>query len=553
MTDLVAFLLKSSIILLAFYTGYWFLLCKTTHFKLNRYYLLSGLLLSLSIPFMHFSLPNEYPDEIFVTLDSIQVVALPAVQQAHSFDYYKLLTGVYYLGMLFLSFRLFVQLYSLIKLYFSSQKEIINEKKIALTDKNSASFSFFGLIFISNKDRNSDEFKAILRHEYVHVRQYHSVDILLAEVLLIVLWFNPFAWLYLKSIKANHEFLADEAVVNTGFSANRYVEILFEQSSGMQLSLANNFNQSLTFKRLNMMKKIRSNKITQLKVLIALPVIIAMVIFVSCSKELLDVQTEKNKEVKQFESNPAKENNASGDEEVFFIVEQMPQFPGGELGLRKYIAMNVKYPQEAREKGIEGKVYVRFTVTKTGDVANVQIARGVDSILDNEAIRVIKTLPKWQAAEQDGKKVNVYYTVPIKFKVESEDMYQNINTNSEDISVVTSTSKSVVEIDEKTFKVVEKMPEFQGDKYGFRSFLANNLTYPEEAKKNKVEGTVYVRFRVTSNGNVDKVETVRSPSVLLNDEAERVVKLSSGKWKSGEHDGKKVNVWYTVPILFKLK
>ncbi len=553
MNDLAAFLLKSSIILLAFYTGYWFLLRKTTHFKLNRYYLLSGLLLSLSIPFMHFSLPNEYPDEIFVTLDSIQVVAVPAIQQAHSFDYYKLLTGVYYLGMLFLSFRLFVQLYSLIKLYFSSQKEIINEKKIALTDKNSASFSFFGLIFISNKDRNSDEFKAILRHENVHVRQYHSVDILLAEVLLIVLWFNPFAWLYLKSIKANHEFLADEAVVNTGFSAKRYVEILFEQSSGMQLSLANNFNQSLTFKRLNMMKKIRSNKLAQLKVLIALPVIIAMVIFVSCSKELLDVQTEKNKEVKQFESKPAKENTASGDEEVFFIVEQMPQFPGGELGLRKYIAMNVKYPQEAREKGIEGKVYVRFTVTKTGDVADVQIARGVDSILDNEAIRVIKTLPKWQAAEQDGEKVNVYYTVPIKFKVESEDMYQNINTNSEDISVVTSTSKSVVEIDDKTFKVVEKMPEFQGDKYGFRSFLANNLTYPEEAKKNKVEGTVYVRFRVTSNGNVDKVETVRSPSVLLNDEAERVVKLSSGKWKSGEHDGKKVNVWYTVPILFKLK
>ncbi len=444
MTDLVAFLLKSSIILLACYTGYWFLLRKTTHFKLNRYYLLFGVLLSLSIPFIHFSLPNEPSNEIFVTLDSIQVGAVYAALPEKSFDYFKLPEGLYYLGVLFLSFRLFVQFYLLIKLYLKSEKEIFNRAKLILTDKSNASFSFFGLIFISNKDRNSDEFKAILRHEYVHVRQYHSVDILLAEVLLIVLWFNPFAWLYLKSIKANHEFLADEAVVNTGFSANRYVEILFEQSSGMQLSLANNFNQSLTFKRLNMMKKIRSNKITQLKVLIALPVIIAMVIFVSCSKELLDVQTEKNKVVKQFESNPAKENNASGDEEVFFIVEQMPQFPGGELGLRKYIAMNVKYPQEAREKGIEGKVYVRFTVTKTGDVADVQIARGVDSILDNEAIRVIKTLPKWQAAEQDGKKVNVYYTVPINFKLSDEGSEKQIaETNIFDNNTMSEKARKI--------------------------------------------------------------------------------------------------------------
>lgn len=415
MIDIAEFLVKSSLILTAFYTGYWLLLRKTTHFTLNRFYLLSGLILSLSIPFLHFSLPEEYPADVFVTIDSIEVGAVYQQMPVETLDYFALLKKVYLFGVLLLSLRLIFQFFLLFKLYFGSDKKNISGNTVLLTDNNNASFSFFGFIFINRADYSTDEFWVILRHEIVHVQQKHSLDILFASILSIILWFNPFVWLYLKSIKANHEFLADEGVVNTGFSANRYLEILFEQNTGLHLNLANNFNQSLTFKRLNMMKKIKSNKITKLKVLIALPAIILMIIFVSCSNEQLDVQTEKNKEAKQFEANVPEKSTP--DDEVYFIAEKMPEFPGGELGLRKYIAMNVKYPQEAREKGIEGKVYVRFTITKTGNVADVQIAHGVDSILDNEAIRVINTLPKWQAAESNGQKVSVYYTVPINFKL----------------------------------------------------------------------------------------------------------------------------------------
>jgi len=106
------------------------------------------------------------------------------------------------------------------------------------------------------------------------------------------------------------------------------------------------------------------------------------------------------------------------EEEIFLIVEKMPEFPGGELGLRKYIASNVKYPNIARESGIEGKVYVRFCVTSTGRVEKVSIARGVDPILDKEAIRVVKTLPKWKPGQQRGKNVSVWYTVPINFQLQ---------------------------------------------------------------------------------------------------------------------------------------
>ena len=112
-------------------------------------------------------------------------------------------------------------------------------------------------------------------------------------------------------------------------------------------------------------------------------------------------------------------------EQIFVIVEHMPEFPGGDIALRKFIADNIIYPQEAISKGIQGKVFVQFVINKEGDVVNAKIARGIDPTLDNEAIRVIQSLPKWKPGEQskriDGEKVwvpkNVSFTVPVTFSL----------------------------------------------------------------------------------------------------------------------------------------
>ncbi len=570
MNELTEFLLKSSIILIAFYFGYWFLLRKTTHFMLNRFYLLAGLFTSLLIPFMHFSLPEEYPPEIFVTLDSIEVSAVYVQAQEKTLDFAEILRYIYWSGVFVLSFRLLFQFYLLIKLYLSAEKEVINGNVLLKTNKNNAAFSFFHLIFIHRDLRNSDEFTAVLRHEIVHVRQKHSVDILFAELLMIVLWFNPFVWLYLKSIKANHEFLADDGVVRNGFSANRYLEILFGQSTGLHLSLANNFNQSLTFKRLNMMKKIRSHKLTQLKVLIALPVIIAMVIFVSCSKELLDVKAENNQEVKEFEPQINKNQAISGDE-VFFIVEEMPQFPGGELGLRKYIAMNVKYPQEARKKNIQGKVYVRFIVTKTGAVDSVTVARKVDPVLDAEAVRVVSTLPKWQAGKQKGVPVNVWYTVPISFRLENVPdnqksaevgyMQANPKNNSDELAVTVvalgtesaNKSNGKVYISQSPAPEGYEAPEFKGGYDALQKFIAMNIKYPEEARNNNIEGTVNLLVTVKKDGTIGDILVLHSVNTVLEAEAKRVVQLTSGNWTPGKEQGEIAEVKMAIPVNFSLK
>ncbi len=103
--------------------------------------------------------------------------------------------------------------------------------------------------------------------------------------------------------------------------------------------------------------------------------------------------------------------------EVFFIVENMPEFPGGDLELRKHIAQNIQYPEIAKENGIQGRVFVQFVVNQKGEVEQVKVVRGVDPSLDKEAIRVINSLPKWKPGSQRGKPVKVSFTVPINFQL----------------------------------------------------------------------------------------------------------------------------------------
>ncbi len=137
---------------------------------------------------------------------------------------------------------------------------------------------------------------------------------------------------------------------------------------------------------------------------------------VELDEELVIQDTEVNQDTEIDFSDIKVDDDASGDDApVFFIVEEMPEFPGGEAALTKYLATEVKYPVIAQENGIQGRVYIKFVVNTNGQVANVEIARGVDPSLDKEALRVVKAMPKWKPGKQRGKTVRVSYTVPINF------------------------------------------------------------------------------------------------------------------------------------------
>ena len=132
-----------------------------------------------------------------------------------------------------------------------------------------------------------------------------------------------------------------------------------------------------------------------------------------------EVEIEEELEIEDTESDEDEmiEIEEESEEEFFMVVENMPEFPGGDLGLMKYIQKNVKYPPIAKEYNITGKVYVSFIIEKDGSVSEVKVVRGVDKNLDAEAIRIIKSLPKYKAGKQRGKPVRVMLTLPINFQL----------------------------------------------------------------------------------------------------------------------------------------
>jgi TonB family protein len=227
--------------------------------------------------------------------------------------------------------------------------------------------------------------------------------------------------------------------------------------------------------------------------------------------------------------------NAQNDEDVFFVVEEMPEFPGGDKELRKYIANNVEYPEEAQKNNIEGKVFVSFIVAKDGNVKDANIERGVDPSIDKEALRVINSLPKWTPGRQKGEVVNVKFTVPINFQLNND---ENIVETDEDEEVM-------------IFQVVEEMPEFPGGENAMRKFIADNVKYPESAKKEGISGKVYVSFVISKDGEVKDAKVVRGVNSALDEEALRVIN-SMPDWTPGKQRGKKVDVQFTLPINFAL-
>lgn len=218
-----------------------------------------------------------------------------------------------------------------------------------------------------------------------------------------------------------------------------------------------------------------------------------------------------------------KDKNSTEEMTVLDISEEMPEFPGGDSALVKWLGENVKYPAEAENQGIEGRVLVRFVVNEQGDVVSPEVINDsveVDTLLCNEALRVVKAMPKWTPGKNGGKPVNVYFTLPVTFQLG------------------------------EIYDLVEQMPLFPGGDEALMSWLSENINYPEDALKKGVEGRVIIRFVIDANGNVTNAEVVKSVDKALDDEALRVVRAMP-KWTPGKKDGNPVRVWFTLPVAFK--
>jgi len=276
MDNIIKYLLESSVCIGLFYALYWAFLKNETFFVLNRFYLILSLIASFIIPL--FNIPSPLiTNTISLRPDFSAQSPLPA---ADGFSLISLMLLIYTLGVIFFLFRFLVQLTQIVIVIKKNGINRFQGQNIVVVENERTPFSFFNLIFLNKKSIPPGSLTRIITHESIHIKQMHSIDLLIMELTSIFYWFNPFVWPYKKSLKEIHEYLADNAVIAQGCSTAGYQLLILEQNVGGKLfELANNLKQSQIKRRITMMTKIKSRKRAGLKVLLFLP-LAAMLILV---------------------------------------------------------------------------------------------------------------------------------------------------------------------------------------------------------------------------------------------------------------------------------
>ena len=560
MGPFLVYILKSSLCLVAFYLFYKVLLSRETFYRFNRFVLLSLMAFAAVLPLVQIPLyqPSEvgqalaYVEDWLVEVVSVEQVSKPVLTWPQA------LALLYLIGVVFFIMRHIYSVSRLLQLLRKGRREdavrYLSDAqgiKLIVVADGLAPFSWMRYIVIGEKDLRENA-REILLHERAHIRHHHSIDLLVAEVCLFFQWFNPAAWLLKQELQTIHEYEADGDVLLSGIDARQYQLLLIRKAVGTRLySMANSLNHSNLKKRITMMLKKKSNPWARLKYAYVLPLAaITMAAFArpevqNASSEISAVKV--NDLVGNLVTNLEEKftlpdsNVPLPPDSIYEIVEIMPVFPGGEAGMLKFLSDNIKYPAEAQEAGIEGRVFTRFVINEDGSVSDVEILRSVHPLLDAEAIRVVKAMPKWTPARQDGKAVKVRYALPLVFRLQGVE-----NQSSSETYSYQDTSQG------RIYEVVEEPCRFPGGDVALLKFLSDNIKYPEEALKAGIQGRVTAMFVINEDGSVSDVEIVRSFHPSLNAEAIRVVK-SMPKWTPARHDGKPVKVRYTVPIIFSLQ
>ena len=670
---MLAYFLKVNVAIVLFYAFYRLFFYKDTFFGWRRTALLCFFAVSAAVPLLNIQTWITEQEPMVAMADLYASVVLPELTvgtEVAPTDWKSILSeyaNIAYWGIVaLLMIRLIMQLAGIIRLTCRCRKIQIGNTSIHLLPKADGPFSFFHWIFIHPSSHTEEEFNEILTHEQTHARQWHSIDVIISELVCIFCWCNPFAWLMKREIRTNLEYMADARVLENGYDSKTYqYHLLGLSHQKAAVTIYNSFNVLPLKKRIKMMNKKRTKEIGRTKYLMFLPLAALLMIVSNIETvarttkkiaveviEAVDPQTEQpapevqdpqvapqpeqntktvtykgkvvDKDGKpiqgvkilsvpnstptevttqadgsfEFKASPKakllflyqdgnkkkgisftderlpKENKTNWtivynekwnevmqsdpgtpDNPIFEVVEHMPEFTGGGMpALMEYLSKNIKYPEAAMKKGIQGRGIVQFVVEKDGSITNVKILRGVDPELDKEAVRVVSAMPKWKPGTQRGEAVRVRFTVPVMFRLTEDKIpvkYAPIENKINELVVVGYAPEGTTVPEEGTiFEVVEQMPEYPGGMPAMMEFISKNIKYPAAAQQAKIQGRVTIQFIVNTEGNIINPRVLRSADPLLDAEAIRLTTIMP-KWKPGMQRGQAVNVKYTVPIMFR--
>lgn len=542
---MVAYLIQSSLCWMVFYGFYLAFLRKQTFFHYNRSYLLLSVLAGLLLPLLRQYLTNHFPEEpLLAELPVVYVgwvepivfaeTAAPSASSALPIE--AILGTAYFAGMSLFLGRLLYGFYRLWRLRQQSETRRFQGYWVHETPMISSPFSFFQRIFWNPKmELTSREGQAIFAHEQAHIRLGHSYDLLLLEVLSVLFWFNPIFHFYKKSLRNVHEYQADAAVLRR-VPVRPYGQMLLYQArynDAALLPMGNYFLTKQIKERIMMMTKQPSSKRKLWIYFLAVPTVLFMGLLV-------------------FQEEVAAEGTQPVSELMAGITDpdEMPTFEGCEgesdadqkqqctlQHLFAYVSKNMKYPEAAHAEGKEGMAVVSFTIAEDGQVTLVNLVSDPGSGMGDEAVRVVKGMPKWNPGMKEGKPVAVEMKLPVKFKLQGDES-------------------------KKVFQEVDQLPVFAGcdatlegdalrqcSNQKLVEFIGKNLVYPKMAAETGIEGMVVVSFIVEKDGSIGEVKGLKGIGGGCDEEVMRVV-YSMPNFSPGLKDGKPVRTELKLPVKF---
>ena len=453
MTGFLIYDAKVAVLIVVFYMFYRLLLSKETFHRVNRVVLLSTALLSFILPLCVITTHQT------VVLDAVPMVSVGNVQMEMATDeqpaqWQYVIPLLYIIGVVVVLSHTLLSVWRVLMLVRRSERiPQADGTTLCVVPDEVPPFSFCSFIVMNRNDYNIGD-SAILAHERGHIRQHHSCDVLLVDLLTALQWFNPAMWMLRADLRAIHEYEADGAVLSQGINARQYQYLLITKAASIGgYSIANGISHSTLKNRITMMLQKKSPRSRSYWKLLALLPIVGITLalnaetvndyvyqqpqkkIVKKGKKNANVKIE-NKTVEMISDTvsnvrlittekapdsqlpPVEMPNAmraETKEKAFDVVENMPQYPGGPQALFEFLAKNIRYPKAAEKAGLQGRVIATFVVMKDGSISNTTIAKSVSPELDEEALRVLNAMPNWIPGTQNGEAVNVKYAVPITF------------------------------------------------------------------------------------------------------------------------------------------
>ncbi len=501
----VDYLIQVNVALALFYGIYRWMFAKDTFFHTRRFLLWSFWLVAISFPFWDEWLwiqepaqvmSNVLPVDDWVTLPNVLVVADHPAATHGRFSWWM----VYGLVALLLFLRFFLRIGSLVYLYICTDHQAVGGFTICHLRSPGGPFSFFRWIFVYLPSHSESEWREILIHEQTHARQWHSLDILFAECMTCLLWFNPFVWLLQKEIRDNLEYLADDSVLHAGCDRKCYQYHLLGLSTSPQAAahLYSNFNVSSLKNRIRMMNKQPSKRIEQVKLFVWLPLIALLLTFSNCNTP------------------SAKQTDGNGTVKVSaVVVDDVAPIVGAAVVIKN---------------------------TTSGSITDLDGEFALEAPADG-TLRI--SMPGFQPKEiavkdvKDGMKIRLEID-PNGMKADDVQSQLGVEKANDDV------------VEGQIFTVVEEQPSFPGGLPALFKYLAAEVKYPVIAQENGIQGRVVTSFVVDKEGNIKQVKVERGVDPALDAEALRVVKAMP-KWIPGKQKGEVVAVRYILPVQFKLQ